>query len=105
LSCGIDVVYPAENRKLYQDICPAGTIVSEFKFGTKLNASNFPQRNRVISGLAHATVVVEAGHKSGAMLTAFNAINQKGMCLRFRAGQQMRKAKAQTDLYAMVLFL
>ena len=76
LGCGIDVVYPSENRKLYQDICAAGTIISEFKFGTKPNASNFPQRNRVISGLAHATVVVEAGHKSGAMLTAFNAIDQ-----------------------------
>ncbi len=76
LGSGIDVVYPAENRKLFQDICERGTVISEFKLGTKPDGSNFPQRNRIISGLSHATVIVEAGHKSGAILTAFNAVDQ-----------------------------
>jgi DNA processing protein len=76
LGSGIDVIYPAENRNLYRDICEKGTVISEFKLGTKPDGTNFPQRNRVISGLSHATVVIEAGHKSGAILTAFSAIDQ-----------------------------
>ncbi len=76
LGCGLDRVYPSENRKLYSEIEDRGTLVSEFPFGTKPDAVNFPQRNRIISGLSHAVIVVEAGNKSGAMLTALNAIDQ-----------------------------
>ncbi|MFQ6677897.1 MAG: DNA-processing protein DprA [Fidelibacterota bacterium] len=76
LGSGIDVIYPAENRKLFHDICQKGTVISEFRFGTKPDAGNFPQRNRIISGLSHATVVIEAGHRSGAILTALNAVDQ-----------------------------
>lgn len=76
LGSGIDVIYPAENRSLIDKMCEKGTVISEFRFGTKPDAGNFPQRNRIISGLSHGTVVVEAGHKSGAILTAFNAIDQ-----------------------------
>ena len=73
---GFDVVYPAENRKLADAICERGTLISEFPLGTKPDRGNFPQRNRIISGLAHATVVMEAGDKSGAILTALNAVDQ-----------------------------
>ncbi len=77
LGCGLDRVYPAENKKLFDEIVEKdGALLSEFPFGTKPDAGNFPQRNRIISGLSHATVVVEAGDKSGAMLTAMNAIDQ-----------------------------
>ncbi len=76
LGSGIDVVYPAENWKLFNEICEKGTVISEFRFGTKPDGGNFPQRNRIISGLSHATVVIEAGHRSGAILTAFNAVDQ-----------------------------
>ncbi len=76
LGSGIDVIYPSENKDLVDKICEKGTIISEFRFGTKPDAGNFPQRNRIISGLSHGTVVIEAGHKSGAILTAFNAIDQ-----------------------------
>lgn len=76
LGSGIDVIYPPENRKLADRIREAGTIISEFPPGTKPDAGNFPQRNRIISGLSHATVVVEAGNRSGAILTALNAIDQ-----------------------------
>ena len=76
LGSGVDIIYPAENRKLASEIIENGTIVSEFPIGTKPEASNFPKRNRIISGLCHATVVVEAGNKSGAILTALNAVDQ-----------------------------
>jgi len=76
LGSGIDIIYPAENRKLFHEISENGSIISEFKLGTKPDGGNFPQRNRIISGLCHATIIIEAGHKSGAILTAFNAIDQ-----------------------------
>jgi len=76
LGSGMDVIYPAENKKLAEEICEKGTLISEFKLGTKPDRGNFPQRNRIISGLAHATVVVEAGDRSGAILTALNAVDQ-----------------------------
>ena len=76
LGSGLDVIYPSENRKLAESIMEKGTIISEFPIGTKPEASNFPKRNRIISGLSHATIVVEAGNKSGAILTALNAVDQ-----------------------------
>lgn len=77
LGCGLDRVYPAENKNLFDEIVAnRGALVTEFPFGTKPEAGNFPQRNRVISGLSHGIIVIEAGNKSGAMLTAMNAIDQ-----------------------------
>lgn len=76
LGTGVDVIYPPENKSLYQSIVKNGTVISEFPFGTKPDAGNFPQRNRIISGLSHGTLVVEAGNKSGAILTALNAVDQ-----------------------------
>lgn len=76
LGSGIDVIYPSENKKLAEKIIEDGTLVSEFPIGVKPEAGNFPRRNRIISGLSHATIVIEAGNKSGAILTALNAIDQ-----------------------------
>ena len=76
LGCGVDRVYPAENKQLMQDIIQKGTVISEFPLGTKPEGGNFPQRNRIISGLSHGTIIVEAGYRSGAILTAFNALDQ-----------------------------
>lgn len=76
LGNGIDFVYPPENKKLAGMICENGTIISEFPIGTQPDGGNFPQRNRIISGLCHGTIVVEAGNRSGAILTALNAIDQ-----------------------------
>lgn len=76
LGSGLDIIYPSVNRKLAEKILENGTIVSEFPIGTKPEASNFPKRNRIISGMCHATIVVEAGNKSGAILTALNAVDQ-----------------------------
>ena len=59
-----------------QDIIQKGTVISEFPLVTKPEGGNFPQRNRIISGLSHGTIIVEAEYRSGAILTAFNALDQ-----------------------------
>lgn len=76
LGCGVDVVYPPEHAKLRESVIQHGAVLSEFPMGTKPDASNFPRRNRVISGLCLGVVVVEAGRRSGALLTAGYAVNQ-----------------------------
>jgi len=74
--CGLDIIYPPENRDLAEKIQENGALVSEYYPGTKPEAINFPPRNRIISGLARAVVVVEADEKSGALITAKFAIDQ-----------------------------
>ncbi len=76
LGCGIDVVYPPENRFLYKDILNNGAIITEFLPGTPPLKSNFPVRNRIISGLCNGVVVVEAGERSGAIITCGIALKQ-----------------------------
>ena len=74
---GIDLVYPKENKLLMQEIIRNnGLIISEFSLGTKPNASNFPKRNRIISGISEGVLVVEAREKSGALITADFALEQ-----------------------------
>lgn len=70
LGTGVDVPYPASNRKLYERIAQDGCIVSEFPMQTKAAKQNFPARNRIIAGLSRATIVVEAPKDSGALITA-----------------------------------
>ena len=76
LGNGVDRVYPPENRDLKNLIRQNGVYCSEFPIGTKPDAVNFPRRNRIISGLSLGTVVIEAGEKSGAILTAYYAVDQ-----------------------------
>ena len=73
---GLDVIYPPENEKLAEKITSSGAIISEFFLGTRPEAPNFPRRNRLISGLSLGVVIVEAGEKSGALLTASCALEQ-----------------------------
>ena len=73
---GIDVVYPPENQSLYDEIIAHGVAVSEMPPGLVPQARHFPQRNRIVSGLAHGVVVVEAALKSGSLITARLALEQ-----------------------------
>ena len=70
LGCGVDICYPAENRKLYDQIASEGLIVSVYPPGTVPMPYMFPQRNRIIAGLSRVVTVVEAGRDSGALITA-----------------------------------
>jgi DNA processing protein len=76
LGSGLDVPYPWENRGLHREIAGRGAVVTEFPLGTPPLAENFPVRNRIISGLAIALVVVEAARKSGSLITAKLALSQ-----------------------------
>lgn len=76
LGSGVDVVYPKSNRKLYDDIKDNGCIISEFPLGTEPMPYNFPQRNRIISGMSLGTIVIEATEKSGSLITAYHAMEQ-----------------------------
>jgi DNA processing protein len=76
LGCGIDVVYPREHRQLTQKILQNGLLLSEFPPGTSPAPQNFPIRNRIISGLAMGSVIVEASEYSGSLITARLAMEQ-----------------------------
>ncbi len=77
LGCGVDVIYPAEHRKLAEAILAGGgAIVSELPIGTQPLAENFPTRNRILSGLCLGVVIVEAAEKSGSLITARMALEQ-----------------------------
>ena len=76
LGNGLDIKYPKNNEKLYDEIIKNGAIISEFPIGTQPLAYNFPHRNRIISGLSMAVVVIEAKEKSGSLITAHHGMEQ-----------------------------
>jgi DNA processing protein len=73
---GLDSCYPPENRELVKKIIKQGAVVSQFPFGTEPDRQNFPIRNRIISGLSLGVLVVEAGDKSGTLITAYGALEE-----------------------------
>ena len=77
LGCGVDLVYPAENRKLAAEIADKGLIVSEFPMGSPAYPQNFPIRNRIISGISVGVLVVEGAQYSGSAITAKMALEQQ----------------------------
>lgn len=77
LGCGLDVVYPAENKELYKQIVQkGGAIISEYQLGTSPLRQNFPARNRIISGLSDGVLVIEARQRSGTLITVEHALEQ-----------------------------
>lgn len=73
---GVDIVYPQENRALYEAIRKGGAVAAELSFGTQPQARHFPRRNRIISGMALGVVVIEAAAHSGSLITARYALEQ-----------------------------
>jgi DNA processing protein len=76
LGSGLDVIYPWEHQRVAGQIAAHGALISEYALGTQPDASNFPPRNRIISGLSRGVVVIEAGDRSGALITATFAAEQ-----------------------------
>ena len=76
IGSGLDVIYPPENKKLFEQIAESGAVISEFPLGTKPDAPNFPKRNRLISGLSLGCIIIETGITGGAMQTASFALDQ-----------------------------
>lgn len=77
IGTGIDLIYPKENKELMKEIIKnGGSVISEYPLGTLPNKENFPRRNRIISGLSNGILVVEAGRKSGALITVDYGLEQ-----------------------------
>lgn len=76
LGCGVDQVYPKQNAGLFSQIIRHGALVSEYPLGTRPKPGHFPRRNRIISGMSNAIVVVEAAEGSGSLITADHALEQ-----------------------------
>jgi DNA processing protein len=76
LGCGIDIIYPSENRELFDQVAAQGAVLTEFPLGTPPDSDHFPIRNRVISGLSLGVAVVEATRRSGSLITARFALEQ-----------------------------
>lgn len=76
VGCGLDMVYPKENKEIFKSIIKNGAVVSEYAVGTKPEKMNFPARNRIISGLSDGILVVEASKKSGTFITVDFALEQ-----------------------------
>ena len=76
LGSGLEKIYPPENKKLFHRIAAHGAVISEFPLCADPEAHHFPMRNRLISGISHGTVIVEAGKKSGSLITARLAAEQ-----------------------------
>ncbi len=76
LGCGVDIIYPPENRSIMERIIKTGAVISEYPPGSPPSTIHFPNRNRIISGMSLGTLVVEAGLKSGSLITANCALEQ-----------------------------
>lgn len=98
LGSGVDVVYPPENRKLYDAIAAAGAVVSEYPPGTEPSSYHFPARNRIISGMSRGVLVVEAGLKSGSLITARLALEQGRDVFAVPGNVYSRKSKGTNNL-------
>ncbi len=76
MGTSFDTVYPTEHRGLFSELCAKGLVISEYPFGIQTKGYHFSRRNRLISGLSKGVLIVEAGEKSGALVTARNAVEQ-----------------------------
>lgn len=96
LGTGVDVCYPMENKEIYDYLCKYGVIISEYPPGTTAHPGHFPNRNRIISGITKALLVVEAGLRSGALITADFA-NEQGKSVYAIPNGILNKASTGTN--------
>lgn len=76
LGCGVDIVYPPENARLFEDVAAVGALISEYPPKTEVQRHFFPARNRILSGISVGTVIIEAPKSSGSLITAARALEQ-----------------------------
>ena len=98
IGSGLDVIYPPENKSLFEKIKERGVIVSEFPFGTKPDAQNFPRRNRIISGLCLGTLILETKINGGAMQTAAYALDQNREVFAVPGNINIRQSEGPNSL-------
>ncbi len=98
LGCGVDVVYPRENKKIYEEIVQNGVVISEYPIGTQPLPGYFPARNRIISGLSNGVLVVEAADKSGTLITIEYAQSQGREVLAVPGNITSEKSKTPNKL-------
>lgn len=98
LGNGVDVVYPSENKKLYEEIIEKGALISEFEPGTGPDKVNFPKRNRLISGISLGTVVIETGLKGGSLITAEFALDQNRELFAVPGNVNSKQSQGTNDL-------
>lgn len=98
LGCGVDRIYPPEHRRLAGKIIEQGALLSDYPPGTPPESNNFPPRNRIISGLSLVTVIVEAGERSGALITATFAAEQGREVFAVPGSIYRNQSKGTNDL-------
>ena len=99
LGCGVDNIYPKENKEIYMKIIEnGGAIVSEYPMGTKPDSEKFKQRNRIVSGLSLGVLVVEAEFRSGTSITARHAIEQGKEIFCIPSSRENRKGVGTNNL-------
>lgn len=98
LGSGVDVIYPMENKKLYEKIIENGAIISEFLPGAKPDKVNFPLRNRLISGISLGTVIIETGLRGGSLITAGCAMEQNREIFAVPGHINSKKSEGTNDL-------
>ena len=99
LGCGVDYIYPKENKEIYMKIIESGgAIISEYPLGTKPDSEKFKQRNRIVSGLSLGVLVVEAEFRSGTSITARHAIEQGKEIFCIPSSRENRKGVGTNNL-------
>jgi DNA processing protein len=98
LGCGIDIIYPQEHTNLAKNVVERGALITEYPLGTKPEGGNFPPRNRIISGLSLGTLVIEAGKRSGALITADYALEQGREVFALPGNAASRKSEGTNRL-------
>jgi DNA processing protein len=98
LGSGVDVIYPPENRSLYNEILNTGAVISEYEPGEKPDKINFPKRNRIISGISLGTLIIETAKKGGSLITSEFALDQNKEVFAIPGNINSKKSEGTNEL-------